>query len=909
MTTQVPGSIGPYTIQRELGRGGMGVVYLATDTRLDRSVAIKALPEHLALDPDRLTRFQREARVLASLNHPNLAGIYGVEEQGGAKYLVLEFVDGETLEERLDRGPLPFDEAVELAVQIAAGIEAAHEAGVIHRDLKPANIKITPDGVAKVLDFGLARADGGESSSTRPDAETVTTPPPRRPTMEGAILGTAAYMSPEQARGRRVDKRSDIWSFGVVLYEMLAGSSPFRGETAGDSIGAVLHKQFDFDELPPATPRGIRRVLARCLQRDRNLRFRDIGDVRIELMAMGEDPTDHAAGVEKSRRRTLLVLVLLFLAVLAPLGFVAVRGSSAPAAGPVIADVHLDLPEEHTLASWPFPRVSRDGTRVVLVAQRGGQRYLIVRDLRDRSCRELPNSQGAFEPGISPDGQWISFQQDGLLKRVAVEGGPSITICDPGMVRGTLWIDQNRLVIGQSQGPLQITAIDSGSLAPLYSVPSDQAISDRHPALLPDASGVVFTRVPGDGGSLSESEVWLYQFAREAPVLLVRGAAHPFVIPSGHLLFMRDGTLMAASFDAKSQRITSAETPLVGNVLDSGPAGPRLYDISRSGSFVYFDSTQSANIRSDRAIQRLTADGAIEDLFEARGAYGWVSLSTDGSMVAFTEEDSEAGGDQLRVLDLNKGVVRTISSDVNGNLSRPVWHPSGDYLYFSVRSGEDAGFYRARVEGFQTPERLTSSDGLISDQFPWHVRPDGSRMLVSALNKWEGIYEYELDSNGRIVGDRIPLIETEARCIFPKYSPDGKWLAFIIDRPKTGFELFVTSLEDPSGTGVQVSTGEAADVEWVQGRQALVYANLLNGVDRAYRVEFTVDESGVFRPGLPEPTFDLRGIRFGGSAVEPSGESVIAVRRPGADDSTGMIPRVGIGWTDFIARKLPRPSP
>ena len=276
--------IGPYQIIREVGRGGMGVVHLARDTRLDRDVAIKELPEHFAQDPVRLERFEREAKALAALSHVNLAGIYGVEERDGAKYLVLEYVEGETLADRLDRGPVPLDEALELAVQIAAGVEAAHEAGIVHRDLKPANIKLTPEGKAKVLDFGLARADesGTSSSSLGFDSATMTAAQ-RSPTMEGTILGTAAYMSPEQARGRRVDKRTDIWSYGVVVYEMLVGASPFHGETASDSIGAVLHKEIDLNLLPANTPPMVRHVLVRCLERNRDNRYRDIGDVRIEL--------------------------------------------------------------------------------------------------------------------------------------------------------------------------------------------------------------------------------------------------------------------------------------------------------------------------------------------------------------------------------------------------------------------------------------------------------------------------------------------------------------------------------------------------------------------------------------------------------------------------------------------------
>jgi hypothetical protein len=418
--------IGPYLIVRELGRGGMGVVYLAMDTRLDRQVAIKALPVELASDPARLERFEREARTLAQLNHPNLAGIHGVEEQDGAKYLVLEYVEGETLAEMLDRGPLPVEDAIELAVQIAAGVEAAHEAGVIHRDLKPANIIVTPDGQAKVLDFGLARTDeGGQSSSGALDSPTMTTPHPQHsPTIAGAILGTAAYMSPEQARGRRVDKRSDIWSFGVVLYEMLTGASPFVGETVSDSIGAVLHKDLDLNRLPPETPANVRRVLDRCLVRDRNLRYRDIGDVRIELERAGE----HQPVVATARHGVPI-------AWLAAAIFVAIAGVGAAwflkPTPPIEPDppvrLSIPLPEGMEIAG-PIA-ISPNGEIIAFTASDAfGVVRLYTRRLDGYEINEIENSVGAYAPFFSPDSASIGFAARGYLVRVPAEGGQAIRL-------------------------------------------------------------------------------------------------------------------------------------------------------------------------------------------------------------------------------------------------------------------------------------------------------------------------------------------------------------------------------------------------------------------------------------------------------------------------------------------------
>ncbi len=408
-------SIGPYNIQEEIGRGGMGVVYLARDTRLNRDVAIKALPDHLATDPVRLERFEREARTLAGLSHPNVAGIYGIEEQDGAKYLVLEFVDGETIADRLDRGPLPIDEAIELAVQIAAGVEAAHEAGIIHRDLKPANIKINADGQVKVLDFGLARADErGQSSSGGLDSPTMTTHQPQHsPTIEGAILGTAAYMSPEQARGRRVDKRTDIWSFGVVVFEMLVGASPFHGETASDSIGAVLHKDFNLDQIPAKTPASVRKLIRRCLERNKTQRLQSIGDARVELQdihrQMESGIWDPDERIQDHRSRIWFwPTAAVVCAIVAAVGFMAPGTGSAVIAPTSVTGLSKLTDFQGVEAS---PSLSPDGKTVLYSAIDGSDRDIYRLRVGGQNPINLTadSDDQDTDPAFSPDGEQIAF--------------------------------------------------------------------------------------------------------------------------------------------------------------------------------------------------------------------------------------------------------------------------------------------------------------------------------------------------------------------------------------------------------------------------------------------------------------------------------------------------------------------
>ena len=897
--------IGSFEILQELGRGGMGVVYLARDTRLDREVAIKALPEELGADPVRLERFEREARTLAQLTHPNLAGIHGVEEQDGARYLILEFVEGESLADRLDRGPVPVDEAIEIAAQIASGLEAAHDAGVVHRDLKPANIMVTPEGRAKILDFGLARYDENQSSSGGLDSPTLTSPHPHRsPTIEGTILGTAAYMSPEQARGRRIDKRSDIWSFGVVLYEMLVGASPFVGETASDSIGAVLHKQFDFTLLPPHTPTNVRRVLSRCLQRDKEQRFRDIGDIRIELLSSINDADQTPASVSRRSHPLMIALIALLLCAVTVSGIAMMRrGTDLSPPTVVTADLLLDIPDEYRLDFWAFPRISADGTRVVLVANSDGRRYLIVRDLADRTSRVLQNTDYSFEPNISPDGRWVSFQQDGMLKRVAVAGGPAIQICDPKPIRGTLWRNNAEIVIGMQFGPLHFVDVESGEMRPLYDLDAER-FSDRHPALLPDGTGAVFTRVPGDGAILEDATIWGYRFDQDEPVQLLRNAAHPFVLSSGQLLFMRSGTLMAVGFDAEQMRVTSPEIPLMSDLRDPDASGPRLYDISSTGTMVYFDLSDGPASHETNALQRMSMDGTVDDLIEDRGSYSRIALSEDESMVAVYVQPFQVGQDQIRVLELNRKLMRDVTGNIKGGeLSWPVWHPSGKFLYFGKRTGDDAGLYRARTDGLTQPDRLQTSSQLRDAVYPWDISPDATRILVT--DDWTTFYECPIDEQGSIIGEPELLFKQDSITFNLRYSPDGKWLAFLVRIPKTGPELFVTSLENPGDVITQISVGGATGVEWDQTQQRLLYFNLRGGVEKSYWVNYEVTPEGDFRVDEPELALELQGVVGYSGALSKDAQNIFVVRQPERAEAERMVPRIFVNWSESVADQLP----
>ncbi len=529
--------LGPFEVLRELGRGGMGVVYLATDTRLDRQVAIKALPEHLSSEADRLARFQREAKVLASLNHPNIGAIHGLEEANGQQYLILEFVEGETLDERLSRGPLPVDDALEIAVHVADALESAHEKGVIHRDLKPGNIMVTPDGTVKVLDFGLARTTETSSSMVAPmdeDSPTMTLPDRlHSPTMPGVILGTTGYMSPEQARGKAVDKRSDIFSFGCVLYEMLTGVQAFGGETVADSIGATLHKEYDQSLLPANTPANVKRLLHRCLVKDKRKRLRDIGDARLELESM-DDPMS-TSGVAPQRRRVHQLLAAI--AVVSIFASVAIVLWPRPSIKQPVRRFEIPLKGSEVLFG-NTGAISPDGAGVAYVMDGA----LWVRPMDAIEARKIADEASSMQPFWSPDGSWVGFAQGQSLVRAAVGGGQTEKICGTphpmSITGGGVWLADGRIFFTTGAGGLFETKIGIGSWKEV-SKPPGGAADFNDGAALPDGRGILLTEHPAAALSPWRLAVWDGTMLKTLPAIEGSNLSSPVYSETGHLLFER----------------------------------------------------------------------------------------------------------------------------------------------------------------------------------------------------------------------------------------------------------------------------------------------------------------------------------------------------------------------------------
>lgn len=899
--------IGPFEVIRELGRGGMGVVYLAHDTRLDRQVAIKALPAELASDPARLERFEREARTLASLSHPNLAGIYGVEEEENARYLVLEFVEGESLADRLDRGPLEYEEAIEFAVQIAAGLEAAHDAGVIHRDLKPANVMINPDGQVKILDFGLARTDeGGQSSIGGLDLPTMTTPQPQHsPTIEGAILGTAAYMSPEQARGRRVDKRTDIWSFGVVLFEMLIGTSPFHGETASDSIGAVLHKGINLELLPLDTPMNIQRVLERCLERDRDLRFRDIGDVRLELLrpnaieAPGSRAPSRTSGV-------LLVSTGVFVAIIA--GAAAwILKPVAPAQPGHTVHAMLQMPEDISPSGWPMPDLTEDGRRLVIRVEKDNETLLAVRDLDEQEIRVIPGTEQTGNPSISIDGEWLLYGHRNSLYKRLIAGGPAIKICDAENYRGAAWESEDSIIIAPRRlGPLHRVSASGGVPVPLYELSDSPTTSDRSPSVLPDGRGVLFHRCLGDISNWDETWLMVLPPDGGAPRELLKGVSHGRYLNSGHLVYQREDSLFVAGFDLETLEFTTPETIALEGDLESYAAGPAMFDLSVDGTLVYFGGAQQ---EERRRIITIDFEGVVTPLSTHVDSFAEIVPSDDGRFIA-VEVNQPTGLDQIKVIEIARDIISPVAQEFGKGDFTPVWSPDSRWVAFASDRDEQTDtrqIYRARVGSSSPPELIIRSSSEWIQATDWSS--DGKLLIVEYVGEQQNldIGVIRFDETGEVLSKEIePLIAWPGTQRNAALSPDDRWLAFHSRTERNDSRLYITSMADPS-ISVQVSVGNSNFAAWSPDGGIVYYTYDDEVPMTVYAVDFTLDDVGDPVVSPPRPVVDLVTINDLDSFYVNTEGTAFIVGEPidQVDVNQEQAPMLILNWSTRLEQQVP----
>src|ERR1700739_1123977 len=591
MSVKAGTQLGSYEVVAQIGAGGMGEVYKANDPKLGRDVALKVLPDAFAHDPERLSRFQREAKMLASLNHPNIATIYGLEHSNGTHFLIMELVTGETLADRIKReGPVPLEEALKVAVQIAEALEAAHEKGIIHRDLKPANVKVTPEGKVKVLDFGLAKAFAGDVADSNPSQSPTLS---AVATMQGVLLGTAAYMSPEQARGKAVDKRTDIWAFGCVLYELLTGKQAFQGEDITEILAAVVKTEPDWNCLPENTPPSMRMLLGRCLQKDKTLRLRDAGDARIEIHEALVAP---APSVPMARARSFAVgwtgaaiLGLTAVVFLVIVGIAVWKLKPTPTSPPQpVTRTVINLPQGQQLAGLeigPAVVLSPDGTRVAYVAHQSGTQQLYLHAMDSLEFKPVSGTEGAVTPFFSPDGQWLGFFSGGKLKKISVSGGAPITVSESLFSGGASWGGQGIIAFTKTAASvLQQVSNEGGTPKDLTRLGKGET-SHRWPEFVADGKGLLFAAGPAT--NWVNSQIVVQSVATGEKRNLVQGGTDPHHELSGHLVYAQGGTLMAVPFDIRRLEVTGAAVPVVEGVLQYPVPGNAQYSISSGGPLIY----------------------------------------------------------------------------------------------------------------------------------------------------------------------------------------------------------------------------------------------------------------------------------------------------------------------------------
>ncbi len=857
MTLSSGGKIGSYEIVAPLGAGGMGEVYRARDPKLGREVALKVIPAEFASDPERMARFAREAQVLASLNHPNIAHIYGLEDSGGVRALIMELVEGTTLAERIQQGAIPLEECLGIARQIALALEYAHERGIVHRDLKPANVKVTPDGAVKVLDFGLAKA-----IENTPAAEDISNSPTlsMAATRAGVILGTAAYMSPEQAKGKSVDRRADIWAFGVVLYEMLVGKQLYDGETAPETLAHVITKDPAWDSLPANTPTVIRHLLDRCLTKDPKTRLQAIGEARIIIERYLANPSASTASIERAAsetpasRRILPWSVAAFASAIAALAIWAPWRPVPEPPAPMHLSVESGAPDAFTSGANPVI-ISPDGERFVFGIQdssHGAKLYTRTRD--QLQAQLLTGTDGATNPFFSPNGQWIAFFADGKLKKVAAQGGAAVTLCDAPSNRGGAWSEDDMIYFAAgNREALSRVSSAGGSPQPVTTLDKSKGeITHRWPQVLPGGKVILYA-AHNSGDNFDQGNIIVQVLKTGERKTLVQGAMFPRYLPSGILLYGREGTLFAAPFNVDRLEVTGPPVPFLEHVHMNPGSGNVDYSFSNDGTFVYM---MGESARRFLVVDWMDKEGKYQPLRKVPGDYGHPSVSPDGKRLAMTVTDK--GSSDIWVYDFQRDTMSRITFGP-GNSSGPVWTPDGQRIVFqSVEGGAGhRNLFWARADGTGGMQRLTEAD---TDQYVGNWSADGKNFAFFQRDPTTGLDLWILPFEGDIrtglkPGKPYAFLNTPYTEVEPAISTDGRWIAY--QSNETGImEVYVRSFPGPGGKW-QISDGGGAYPVWSSnGKELFFRTNVAPARIMAvnYRVvgnSFQNDKPEVWSPGEP----------------------------------------------------------
>ena len=899
-----PGTrFGAYEIVSALGAGGMGEVYRARDAKLNRDVAIKILPDVFAHDSERVARFTREAQTLASLNHPNIAQIYGVLEEDQPAHvhaLVMELVEGDDLSVLIARGPMPLPEALPIAKQIAEALEAAHEQGIVHRDLKPANVKVRADGTVKVLDFGLAKALDPGSKDPGLHQDVANSPTlTARATQMGMILGTAAYMAPEQARGKSVDRRADIWAFGVVLFEMLTGRRAFPGDDVSEVLASVLKSDPDWTAVPGATPPSVRRLLRRCLEKDPRKRLSSIGDARLELEET-ESAGAASAGVasvrdRRDRRRELVAWIATVLSLLAACAAVLWR-PAAPTPPPRVVRATLPLPAGVSIEldgeRSGMPALSPDGRHVAFGAREGaGPMRVWVLDLASGVATPLAGTEGGHRPFWSPDGKSIGFFTWGALSTIPFEGGAVRRLAVARDARGGTWSPNGTILFAPyTRGSLWTVSEHGGTAVEVTTTGKEAFGTHRFPQFLPDGEHFIYLDRPAPyGPRTGSSAVLVGRLGTTEPVARLVELATNAVYADGHLLYVRDGALVAQQFDPARRETRGEPTAVVGDVLYNRRFSYGVFSAGGSGVLAFLTGRQrdlSQLVWRDRSGRRLGELGTPGIL----SGYGGLALSRDGRLAAVARVDEGTSEADIWLYDLDRGSESRIVRP--GDDGDPVFAADGGQMYFGSSSGNVGVLMRRDLKSGSETQLFSETAG--SYIVPLASVRDGAAILYTTP-KLDGGSDLLLRPTAG-GGEAKFVVGTPADELYGQVSPDGRWLAWASDESGR-YEVFVAPFPDARGSRFQVSRDGGTQPRW-HPKGAELFFKTPDNVLTAVPIEAS---SGTFSVGTPTALFRIVESTGWTYAVAPDGERFL-VREPLAERDASPVTLL-TDWGALVKRR------
>jgi eukaryotic-like serine/threonine-protein kinase len=899
--------LGPYEIVAPLGAGGMGEVYRARDTRLDRTVAIKVLPQHLAETPEARQRFEREARAVSTLNHPHICTLHDVGSQDGTEFLVMEYLEGETLAARLEKGPLPFEHVLNLGMEIADALDKAHRQGIVHRDLKPGNIMLIKSGT-KLLDFGLAKAVVPLATGmTLTAAVTRTTPV----TQQGTIVGTFQYMSPEQVEGKEVDARSDIFSFGAVLYEMLTGRRAFPGKSQLSVASAVLEKDPEpISTLQPLTPPALERAVKRCLAKEPDDRWQTARDFLLELKWIAEAGSQ--AGVpspvashRKLRERLAWVAAVVFS--LATIAFAIAFVERAPQPSQSMrlsAEIGVDA-NLYTAEHGSAAVLSPDGTRLALLATGGDQkRRLYIRPLDQLQATPLSGTENAQEPFFSPDGQWLGFFADNKMKKVSIQGGAPVTLCEVANGRGGSWSDDGTIVFAPDiRGGLMKVSSTGGTPQMLTTVDrQSNEVTERWPQVLPGGETVLFTSNT-HGGNYEDADIVVYSIPSQQRKVVQHGGFYGRYVSTRHVVYMHEGTLFAVPFDLKRLEVTGQPAPVLDGIVAISSDGAAHFTFSQTGIFAYVPGRGVAQKDSIYWMDHL---GKFTPLRETPGDYLRPAFSPDGKRLALQINDGKRG--DIWVYEWERDTLTRLTFGGDYNIS-PAWTPDGQRItYAAVERKGEYELYWKRADGAGDAVPLTHTK-----RPKYHIswRPDGKVLAFTqadnAGTRWN-ILTMTMEGDEKLgwkPGEPKPFLNNNNTfdIATPAFSPDGQWLAY--DSTESGTdEVYVTPFPGPGGKW-QVSTGGGIFPKWSRNSKELFYRT----PDDTIMVADYTASGDTFRPGKPRLWSPGQFTELAGALnfdLHPDGQR-FAVMKAAADGAAAPVNKVTFifNFFDELRRKVP----